>query len=196
MAATAQPVEIITLEPQPGPQSQFNGSSADTRCTAAPPAPAGLGRSSIEPFRHIDNRDFGTVIFRRTWPALSAPRRGEGRRVLFDANAWKSFVAARLRQPMGEAGALTLFGEEAVAHRLFADHITAEYAVKTSGRGRQVEEWKSRPNRENHWLDALVGCAVGASILGVTVAGVPPEKPRVRRRVSLREMQERARAGR
>jgi Terminase large subunit gpA, endonuclease domain len=127
---------------------------------------------------------------------IPVPTPGQGRRVLYDANTWKSFVAARLRQPMGEAGALTLFGDEAVTHRLFADHITAEYAVKTLGRGRQVEEWKSRPNRENHWLDALVGCAVGASILGVTVAGVPPEKPRVRKRVSLREMQEKARARR
>jgi Terminase large subunit gpA, endonuclease domain len=127
---------------------------------------------------------------------IPIPTPGQGRRVLYDANTWKSFVAARLRQPMGEAGALTLFGEEAVTHRLFADHTTAEYAVKTFGRGRQVEEWKLRPNRENHWLDALVGCAVAASILGVTVAGLPPEKPRERRRVSLREMQEKAKYGR
>ena len=89
------------------------------------------------------------------------------RHVLFDANYWKSFVHGRLRVAMGDPGCLSLFGESPVLHRLFADHLTAEYRIRTEGRGRQVDEWKARPDRrDNHWLDCLAGCAVAASMQG------------------------------
>ena len=43
---------------------------------------------------------------------------------------------------------------------LFAEHLTAEYRVKTEGRGRKVEEWKMRPEaHDNHWFDGVVGAA-------------------------------------
>ncbi|MEX1229450.1 MAG: terminase gpA endonuclease subunit [Planctomycetaceae bacterium] len=59
--------------------------------------------------------------------------------------------------------------------------MTAEYKVTTQGRGRTVEEWKVRPEHpDNHWLDCLVGCAVGALMLGVSLLG---EKPSGERRV-------------
>jgi energy-coupling factor transporter ATP-binding protein EcfA2 len=94
------------------------------------------------------------------------------RHVLFDSNYWKSFVHARLAVHMGDAGSLSLYGRDHMAHALLADHLTAEYRVKTEGRGRTVDEWKSRPNKpDNHWLDGLVGCAVAASILGVAREG-------------------------
>jgi len=67
--------------------------------------------------------------------------------------------------------------DRAERHRLLADHLTAEYRVKTEGRGRIVDEWKIRPERsDNHWFDGLVGCAVGASVLGVMLPGT--EAPR------------------
>jgi hypothetical protein len=99
---------------------------------------------------------------------------GDGRRavrqVLFDANYWKSFLFARLAAAKGSPGCLTLFGDEPRAHRLIADHLCSEFAVKTFGRSREVTEWKIKPARpDNHWLDCLVGCAVGASICGSTV---------------------------
>ena len=57
-------------------------------------------------------------------------------------------------------------------HRLFAEHLTAEYRVKTEGRGRTVDEWKLRPERgDNHWFDCLVGCAVAASMQGAALLG-------------------------
>jgi hypothetical protein len=57
-------------------------------------------------------------------------------------------------------------------HRLFTDHVTSEYRVKTEGRGRTVDEWKLRPERgDNHWFDGLVGCAVAASIQVCHIAG-------------------------
>ncbi|QDU39633.1 hypothetical protein Mal4_39790 [Maioricimonas rarisocia] len=68
------------------------------------------------------------------------------RHVLYNTNYWKSFVQARLAVAIGDRGCLSLFGQRAERHRLFAEHLTAEYRVRTEGRGRKVDEWKSRPS--------------------------------------------------
>jgi hypothetical protein len=116
------------------------------------------------------------------------------RHVVFDTNYWKSFVHARLATPMGDRGCLSLFGDKPEQHRLFADHLTAEYRVKTEGRGRTVDEWKLRPERaDNHWLDCLVGCAVAASIQGAVLLGTEHAQPVQRKRVSFAELQRRRR---
>ncbi len=116
------------------------------------------------------------------------------RHVLYDTNYWKSFIHARLAVPMGERGCLSLFGDKPEQHRLFADHLTAEYRVKTEGRGRTVDEWKLRPERaDNHWLDCLVVCAVAASIQGAVLFGTDGQAPAKRERVSLAELQRRRR---
>ena len=89
------------------------------------------------------------------------------RHAVFDTNFWKTFVHSRLAVAMGDNGCLSLFGNSPDLHRLLAEHLTAEYRVKTQGRGRTVDEWKARPERtDNHWLDCLVGAAVGASMCG------------------------------
>jgi hypothetical protein len=109
------------------------------------------------------------------------------RYALFDSNYWKSFVYSRLATAMGDAGCLSLFGRDRHQHRLFAEHLTAEYRVRTEGRGRTVDEWKLRPeHNDNHWFDCLVGCAVTASIQGVTLLGSdrPTTRPRARLRLS------------
>ena len=50
--------------------------------------------------------------------------------------------------------------------------MTAEYRVKTEGRGRRVDEWKMRPDaKDNHWWDCIVGSAVAASMCGCVLAG-------------------------
>ena len=91
---------------------------------------------------------------------------------------------------MGDRGCLSIFGRKAVQHRLFAEHITAEYRVRTEGRGRTVDEWKlpvhkpdttawaqgDQTGREaagarNHWFDCVVGCAAAASMQGVERIG-------------------------
>ena len=69
---------------------------------------------------------------------------------------------------------------------LFSEHMTAEYRVKTEGRGRRVEEWKMRPEaKDNHWWDGIVGNAVAASMVGCVLAGTDQAvkkvaKPKVR----------------
>jgi hypothetical protein len=110
------------------------------------------------------------------------------RHLLYDTNHWKSFLHARLAVPMGDPGCLSLYGRDRERHRLLAEHLLAEYRVRTEGRGRLVDEWRLRPEGfDNHWFDGVVGCAVAASLLGVVLPGTDsagPQRPRSRVRLS------------
>jgi len=121
----------------------------------------------------------------QNWRIPSVQGKRAIRHILYDTNFWKSFLFARLAVSLGDRGCLSLFGTTAETHRLLAEHLTAEYRIKTEGRGRTVDEWKLRPSHtDNHWFDGLVGCSVAASLLGVTLPNsLPlPRPPRVRRR--------------
>ena len=99
------------------------------------------------------------------------------RHVIYDTNYWKSFIHARLAVPVGDKGSLTLYGRIPGAHQLFAEHLTAEYRVKTQGRGRTVDEWKLKPqSHDNHFLDCVAGCAVCGSMLGASQPETLPAK--------------------
>jgi len=75
---------------------------------------------------------------------------------------------------------------------MLADHLTSELRVNVTAKGRSVDEWRLRsPGRDNHWLDCLVGCAVGASMLGVSLQEASA-KPVERKRVRFSELQARA----
>ena len=107
------------------------------------------------------------------------------RHVIYDTNYWKSFIHARLAVPVGDKGSLTLYGRIPGAHQLFAEHLTAEYRVKTQGRGRTVDEWKLKPqSHDNHFLDCVAGCAVCGSMLGAslpeTLSAKLDRKPMIR----------------
>jgi hypothetical protein len=106
------------------------------------------------------------------WYVPNVSRTRELRHVQYDTNYWKTFIHARLSVAPGDRGALTLYGKSESEHRLFADHIAAsETWTRTEGNGRVVQEWSVRPSRpDNHWLDCLVGCAVAASMCGVSLA--------------------------
>ena len=104
------------------------------------------------------------------WMMPSVAKKRAVRHVIFDSNFWKSFVHARLAVPTGDKGSLTLYGRIPGIHQLLAEHLTAEYRVKTQGRGRTVDEWKLKPeHHDNHWLDCLAGCAVCGSMLGCSL---------------------------
>jgi hypothetical protein len=101
---------------------------------------------------------------------------------------------------MGDPGRLSIFGRKlarrggAVQHRLFAEHVTAEYRVRTEGRGRIEDEWKLPAHKpDNHWFDCLVGCAGAASMQGVERMGAQLMPLGQRTRLKLSELQ-RARA--
>ena len=111
---------------------------------------------------------------------------------LIDTNYWKTFVHARLSVAMGDPSCLSLFGRDDKAHRMLADHLTSEYRIKSMAQGRTVDEWKLRATRpDNHWLDCLVGCAVGASIQGVSLPGVESRSVQSRPRMKLSDLQQR-----
>jgi hypothetical protein len=93
---------------------------------------------------------------------------------------------------MGDPGCLSLFGRDETAHRLLADHLTSEYRVRAAAQGRTVDEWKLRATRpDNHWLDALVGCAVAASIQGATLTCLATREATARPRLRLSSCQKR-----
>lgn len=112
------------------------------------------------------------------------------RHVVYDTNFWKTFIHARFAVAMGDRGCLSLFGETPETHRLLAEHLSAEYRVRTEGRGRIVDEWKQRPERgDNHWFDCVVGCAVAASMQGVSLPGAESLASKRPGRVSFAELQ-------
>lgn len=102
---------------------------------------------------------------------------------IYDTNYWKSFLHSRLLVPAGGKGSLTLFKSEPQFHEMLADHLHAEYPTLVESQGRKVSEWQDRPSHpDNHFLDCLTGCCVGASILGAMLetdrrASQKPRKP-------------------
>lgn len=148
--------------------------------------------ASSQPFSEYKRRPGDRIG--HNWRVPNVHGKRTIRHVLFDTNYWKTFVHARLAVPMGDRGCLSLFGQSPDQHRLLAEHLTAEYRVKTEGRGRTVDEWKLRPERsDNHWLDCLVGAAVAASMQGVSLPSFEAIAASRRQRVSFAELQRRNR---
>jgi hypothetical protein len=128
-----------------------------------------VGASSI-PFSEYKRKKGERIGLHWRIPTIQGRR--QVRHVLIDTNYWKSFVHARLAVAMGDPGGLSLFGRKPGEHQLLAEHLTAEYRVKTEAGGRVVDEWKLRAGGpDNHWLDCLVGCAVAAALLGAVLPG-------------------------
>jgi DNA invertase Pin-like site-specific DNA recombinase len=148
--------------------------------------------ASSQPFSEYKRRPGERVG--HNWRIPNVHGKRAVRHIVFDTNYWKSFVHARLAVSMGDRSCLSLFGDNAEQHRLFAEHLTGEYRVKTEGRGRTVDEWKVRPERgDNHWLDCLVGCAVAASMQGSILSGTGGVSSKKTERVSFSELQRRRR---
>jgi hypothetical protein len=129
------------------------------------------------------------------WRISNAEAGKRGRKVTFDTNRWKSFVAERWRTALGAPGCLTIFAASAAEHQMLADHCTAEYpvAVQRQSGGPKVDEWKNRPGRDNHYWDCLVGATVAASVCGLkwdsgTVAGAVPVMREPRKKLKLSEL--------
>ena len=132
------------------------------------------GRGVTAAQKSVDeyDRGRGDRIGHHWWMPLQKGARAL-RHIEVDTNYWKSFLHERIGTAMGDRGCFSLFGDLSGTHRLMADHLTAEYFEVTQGRGRTVQEWRLKPGRaDNHWLDCLVGCAVGASIQGAALRGV------------------------
>ncbi len=149
-----------------------------------------VGASSM-PFSEYKRRPGDRVGLNWRIPSVHGKR--AIRHVIYDTNWWKSFIYARLAVAIGDRGCLSLFGNNPEPHRMLSEQLTAEYYVKTEGRGRTVDEWKSRPDQpDNHWLDCLVGAAMAASMQGCVLFGTDGGRSVKRNdRVSFKELQKR-----
>ena len=112
---------------------------------------------------------------------IPPPRKGD-RHVLMDINFFKTFAHQRLAVALGDKGSLSVFGRRPEEHRMLFEHWTAERPKRASSGRRVVDEWRLIPNRENHLLDNLVGCLVGASMLGAAPPGAARPAAAKRRR--------------
>ena len=113
---------------------------------------------------------------------------GRQRHVLYDTNSWKTFLASRLKLPIGDPQALTL---HAGNHEMLAEQLSAEAPVRVESKMRVVDEWKAIPGRDNHLFDCLVGAAVAASFAGVTAVGLEATGRPAGRTVTREEMAKR-----
>jgi len=104
------------------------------------------------------------------------------RHVLYDTNAWKTFIAARLKLPVGDPQGLTIHAGE---HDMLAEQLASERPTRVESKVRVVDEWRLIPGRDNHLWDCLVGAAVAASYSGLSAIGAEVRK--VERRVVSRE---------
>jgi phage terminase large subunit GpA-like protein len=176
--------------------------------------------ASSTPFSDY-KRKAGDRISEFNWRIPARAGKNAVRYILFDTNYWKSFTRSRLRVAKGDPGAVTIFGKRRVAadniasdaggkatgdgprssrqclsgtdHRMLAEQLTAEYSVRTEGRGRIVDEWQMRPSHsDNHFLDCLVGCAVAASEQGVVLPGTGGTQARKKPPIKLSKLQRRA----
>jgi len=146
-----------------------------------------VGGSSV-PFSEYRRKKGDRIGHHWRIPTITGKR--QVRHALIDTNYWKSFVHARLAVSMGDPGCLALFGRDAKAHRLLAEHLTGEYRIKTMARDRTVDEWKLKASRpDNHWLDCLVGAAVAASIQGATLSAIGRPVAARRERIKLSKLQ-------
>jgi hypothetical protein len=101
----------------------------------------------------------------------------------FDTNYWKSFVQTGLATAVGGGRSMEIFDDK---HPMLIDHLLSEYGTKTTGHGREVTEWQLRVGRDNHFLDMVVGCCVGASVRGIKLnLGMAPVKQKAKQRAKV-----------
>lgn len=112
-----------------------------------------------------ERRGFGWVM-----PKVRGTR--SARHVNIDTNTWKTAMNRAWLSAAGAPASWSLFKAAPVFHRQFADNLTAEFAIETSGRGRKLLEWSPRPGRDNHWLDSTLLSAAAGVMLGASPPAV------------------------
>lgn len=136
--------------------------------------------ASSQPFSDYKRKKGERIGLNWRIPAITGKR--AVRYCLYDTNYWKSFIAGRFRTSLGDAGSLSVFKCNKQRLQMFADQMAGEYAIRTTGRGREVDEWKARPDqKDNHFFDCIVGTAVVASMLGCDLIGRVAQEQRPRK---------------
>jgi hypothetical protein len=157
---------------------------------------------AVRPFSEYQRR-LGETVSQYEWHVAPVKNRPQIRLMRFDANWWKTFFRNRAMTARGDRGGFSV-NESALSDRLrmLADHLTSEYPVSMSiAGGRRCDVWKLPPNKENHWLDCVVGCMVAASERGCKLLIDPPTargkepKPSANPHVSRQAAKRQAQAG-
>lgn len=97
----------------------------------------------------------------------------DGTRLLeFNADHWKSFMHARLKTPVGSAGAFTIF--HSPDHLSYGKHLAAEKEVEIYVPGKGVTTRWEQISRVNHFGDATVlAILAGFAAGGLKITGSP-----------------------
>ena len=128
-------------------------------------------------------------VIGNNWRMPNVNGKRASRHVIYDTNFWKSFMQQRIETAMGDRGSFTLWGRDPARHELYAEHLAAEYKVRTEGRGRRVDEWRLKPSsHDNHWLDCTVGCMVAASMCGCALKEAAGPAPDAKAKIRLSDI--------
>jgi hypothetical protein len=177
-------------------RSPFAGAIYPSKGVGRSTTSAGVGRWAVRAGERVGHH----------WRLTLGTGSRRGRQIQFDPDVWKTFLWSALVVPLGGPHGLTLYGgrerdgRPSVNHELVAMHTAAEYGTPTELRGETFDKWRVRPGQtDNHWLDCLTGCAVAASVCGLTVradgaTGAPPPPKRSGEKLS--DIQKRKLAGR
>lgn len=145
-------------------ESQVNGSVNKSRIRPSKGFAPKPGKKPLHLYGDAkrDRHTNSHWVERRTEPPIN---------IQFDANHWKNHVARRLRVIASAPTGLMLPGTDEAALMLLAEHLTAEIAKPIVYDGSPGVVYEAIPGRDNDWFDCLVGCAVGASVLGCSIPG-------------------------
>lgn len=111
------------------------------------------------------------------WILPTNGRDGSLYQVQFDANFWKDTLAARLVQT-SRVGRWQLYGNEKTDHSHYTSHLISETVNQVTANGRTVNMWENTSvDRQNHWWDTTVLCAIAASLCGAVLPVAKPQEP-------------------
>lgn len=108
------------------------------------------------------------------WHESESP--GKGRFLAFNADLWRAASQKAWLQPVGSAGAISLFGKSPAAHAVFAEQCSRERLLGIEPRGTYDAYLWDEQGHEWHDLgDCVTGCHVAASYMGADVVsgGLP-----------------------
>lgn len=138
----------------------------------------GLGASQDMERRYNKPKTTGSIVVKigDGWhiAKLKSPRI---RLIEIDADRWKTWLAERLRTPLGTTGAMTLYDARAVDHLALARHWTSEKQIEEFEPGKGLTIKWDKIRKDNHWLDcAYIACTAG-NYAGVQL--VTPTAPKI-----------------
>ena len=130
--------------------------------------------ATVRPISEYPRRP-GEIISPYEWTIGPVKNKRHVRLMRYDTNYWKNFLRNRVFTSRGDPGAISINGLEVDDRfRMLCDHLSSEYSIAEMAKGRRCDIWKLYPNRENHWLDCVVGCMVAASERGCQLLIAPP----------------------